>query len=151
MVSALGGHGLHAAVTSRQIVPLLPSPSTLDAPSSSFDPASVFAFSEHAGAAHTLCPHGTRRHMYVIGHGTHKSTKSHEIMREHTKTKALQSTYEHMWTHTQGLCCLGSWQSSFSLLPLASIMVQACCQRACIAWGKFPFAGACGREALNPL
>lgn len=50
---------------------------------------------------------------------------------------------------THSLCCLGGWQSSF--FPLASIMDQACCQKACIAWGKFPFVGACGSEALNPL
>lgn len=79
--------------------------------------------------------------IYVVGcTWTHKCIKLHE--QEHTKAKALLFTYVYMWTSTQNLCCLGGWQSSFSLFPLASIMVQACCQRACIAWGEVPICGS---------
>lgn len=43
------------------------------------------------------------------------------------------------------------WQSALSF-PLASIMAQACCRRACIAWGEAPIWGSMWqRGSKSPL
>lgn len=88
----------------------------------------------------------TRKKMSVTWHA--KSTQPAES-RTDIQKQWFYNPHICLCECTHNLCCLGGWQSSF--FPLASIMDQACCQKACIAWGKFPFVGACGSEALNPL
>lgn len=135
------------SVTSRLIAPLLPSlPPCIHklTPSSMLWPGKHVVFSEYIETAEFLLPYGACN---VPNTPTHVCGWTH---------KCKKVAWNHTWTykgliihicayvnaHTQSLCCLGGWQSSFSLFPLASIMFQACCQRACIAWGEVPICGS---------
>lgn len=74
----------------------------------------------------------------------------------HLDTRMHKITWAHAWAYKRKgfmiyICgyvnthrefMLSGGLTKLFLFPLASIIVQACCQRACIAWGEVPICGS---------
>lgn len=89
-------------------------------------PESPNARAEYGGAAGVPGPHGVRSHMWD------RTYKSAHHAKSRTGVQSKGSII-HICERIHAACVVLGADKALSLSPLASIMVQACCQGACIA------------------